>query len=528
MRKATRSSPPPIAPRSALQEKFKRMQYVPELAALASQPPPLHESASWLADFFSISTSVFQCTQIIFGPLPAEAEWPLQSSGEPLVPVELVRDLAGELNIKAKFPYRAIKLGDACGKTLQRRYPALSQATAQALHCGAFWTIVMPPRAQVDKSLLAMAGMLLDSALLHSLAAGTPPPSLQEKPAEKKYEQYDELPGLLICTPDLQPLYANDALRRWTAPAAPSFSMPPLSDLRSLIKRHWTPHQPAHIDFDLQMQIVAGGKGYVQILPFTVSGMEYVALLVHRGVPLVMAQKELATATIHTALSRLAGGLIHEINNPTTSILNYARLLQMKNISSAETREFTQSIVEEAERMAGLTHNMQLSMGDDAAKVQHVSLNQLLSTVLDLYRSRFSRDRIIIEHVFDNALPEAFCRKDHIVVALILIIQNARLALTTRFADEGNEKILRISTRSIKAGRAHSVQAVIADNGIGVASNIEPLIFTPFFSAWPDNRRAGMGLFVARSIARAHGGDLILLKDLRLKTAFALHLPAGQ
>lgn len=442
------------------------------------------------------------------------------------MPSELIRELVGELNIQAKYPYRSVKLGDARSKALQRRYPSLSQSTLIALHCGAFWTVIMPHRAQVDKSLFALASMLLDGALVHSHATELSPLALPEERVEKNFEQLNELPGLLICTADLQPLYANEVILRWTSTATPSFSTPPLSHLRSLIAQHWTPDQPAHVDFDLQMQIAAGGNGYAQILPFKVSETEYFALLVHRGVPLTVAQNELATATMHTALSRLAGGLIHEINNPTTSILNYARLLQMKNISSAEAQEFTQSIVDETERVAELTHNMQLSVGDDATKLQHVALNQLLSTVLDLHRSRFSRDRIMLEHVFDTTLPEALCRRDQIIVAFMLMLQNARLSLSARFPGDADGKILRINTTSMVLRNARFAQIVIADNGIGIAPNIEPLIFTPFFSAWPDKRRAGMGLFVARSIARAHGGDLVLLSDSRLKTAFALHLPA--
>ncbi len=528
MRKSIRSSPPAVTPDEALQKYSKRMQHVPKLAALASQPPRHQELSKWLAEFFSVSTSALQCSQIIFGPLSASAGWPVQSSGEQLLPSELIREIVEDLNIQAKNPYRSVKLGDAWSKALQRRYPSISQATLQALHCGAFWVIVMPARTQADKSVLSLTTMLLDSALLHSAASDQPSPLQLEEQAGKKFDQQGELPGFLICTADLQPLYANEAILRWFATAAPSFSTPPLSHLHSLIMQHWTHDQPVHIDFDLQMQIAAGGNGYAQILPFTLSEKKYVALLVHRGLPPSVTQKELATATIHSALSRLAGGLIHEINNPTTSILNYARLLQMKSISSAEADEFTQSIVDETERMAALTHNMQLSIGDDAAKLQRVSLNQLLSTVLDLNRSRFSHDRITLEHIFDNALPEALCRKDHLIVALMLIIQNARLGLNARMPGEVEEKILRISTRNIKVGSTHFAQAVIADNGIGIAPDIESLIFTPFFSAWPDHRRAGMGLFVARSIARAHGGDLVLLKTSRLKTAFALHLPAEQ
>ena len=283
MRKSIRSSPPTAPTRHAVREYSKRMQHVPKLAALASQPPRPHELTIWLTDFFSASAYVLQCSQIIFGPLSTNSGWPLQSSGDQLVPSELIRELVGELNIQAKYPYRSVKLGEECSKALQRRYPSLSQATLQALHCGAFWTVVMPPRAQVDKSLLSLAAMLLDSALLHSLASDEPSPlSLQEERVERKFEQQSELPGLLICTADLQPLYANDVLLRWAATTAPSFSTPPLSHLHSLIVQHWTPDQPAHVDFDLQMQIAAGGNGYAQILPFTLSEKKYVALLVHR------------------------------------------------------------------------------------------------------------------------------------------------------------------------------------------------------------------------------------------------------
>ena len=65
----------------------------------------------------------------------------------------------------------------------------------------------------------------------------------------------------------------------------------------------------------------------------------------------------------------------------------------------------------------------------------------------------------------------------------------------------------------------------IADDGPGVPDRVLPRLFQPFGGAGPGG--TGLGLAVARDLARGHGGELELLRTGPEGTAFRLTLPAG-
>ncbi len=83
------------------------------------------------------------------------------------------------------------------------------------------------------------------------------------------------------------------------------------------------------------------------------------------------------------------------------------------------------------------------------------------------------------------------------------------------------------------AARAEPGAAVleVRDRGIGIAAEDLPRLFTPFFRT--DRSRArntggvGLGLALARRIARAHGGDVEVESQVDQGTTFRVRLPAG-
>lgn len=72
---------------------------------------------------------------------------------------------------------------------------------------------------------------------------------------------------------------------------------------------------------------------------------------------------------------------------------------------------------------------------------------------------------------------------------------------------------------SVAAGPA--LVAQIADTGPGIADPDRTRVLRPFFTTKPHG--FGIGLSLARRIARAHGGDLLLLPTM--PTTFEIALP---
>jgi signal transduction histidine kinase len=77
----------------------------------------------------------------------------------------------------------------------------------------------------------------------------------------------------------------------------------------------------------------------------------------------------------------------------------------------------------------------------------------------------------------------------------------------------------------VDAQRQNNKVAIdIADNGPGVPEAVLPSLFEPF-SRRGRSEGSGLGLAIARELARAHGGDVSVLKTGAEGTVFRLTLP---
>jgi len=108
------------------------------------------------------------------------------------------------------------------------------------------------------------------------------------------------------------------------------------------------------------------------------------------------------------------------------------------------------------------------------------------------------------------------CREVQIAQAILNLLQNAFDAVVENRGDKWIE---------IRVGAAgNSVVVSVRDSGPGVPSNIKDRIMEPFFTTKPIGKGMGLGLSLAQSIAKQHGGELTF-GELEGHTCFSLALP---
>ena len=244
-------------------------------------------------------------------------------------------------------------------------------------------------------------------------------------------------------------------------------------------------------------------------------------------------------AKLHTSIdthdrvsvfAALGTGLAHDLSQPLTAARNFiARARMGFTASGDEVRTTLERADHEISRAVSVIHHLRdfARQGKPTCKAQSMQpiiddVHQLLDPALRGANVRYNGPAIdTVEHL---ELPV-----DEIFVQQILrnLVTNAMDAFGDSEADdELHEVFVRVN-----ADHDEYVDIEVSDNGPGIAEDVE--IFEPFMTTKSEG--VGLGLAVSRTLARSHGGDLLLLDrgraansdDRDARTTFALRLPRG-
>lgn len=220
-------------------------------------------------------------------------------------------------------------------------------------------------------------------------------------------------------------------------------------------------------------------------------------------------------------LSEMAAGIAHEINNPLTSVIGNASMLDHEMNSEEQIgplmKKRVSKIISNANRIAKVVSGLKLFAKDgEKEAIENVKLESVVQEALGLCLQRFINSDIKVE--VDN-LPdlEIQCRHIQVAQALLNILTNAYDAVI-----EKDEKWIRISSK-IDGDR---VLVLVTDSGCGISKDLQSHLFNPFFSTKEVAVRSGLGLSVARSVIESNHGDLYY--DATAKnTTFVIALPCN-
>ncbi len=222
-----------------------------------------------------------------------------------------------------------------------------------------------------------------------------------------------------------------------------------------------------------------------------------------------------------SSLGVLAGGVVHELNNTLTPIINYAKL-GLRNPDPAYRERALTRILDAGQRAAAITGGM-LGLSRPGRDPNHrvpVDLHRLVKEVVLLINKDLARNKVRLE-VQLMGRPFARVNPAQIQQVLINLLINARQAMP-----EGGVVNLRLTPDA--AGRLAELS--VTDHGIGIAPGNLRRIFEPFFSTktGPDASGlggTGLGLSVCRDIVEAHHGRLRAESRLGQGSTFTLLLP---
>ena len=221
----------------------------------------------------------------------------------------------------------------------------------------------------------------------------------------------------------------------------------------------------------------------------------------------------------HQAVRDLIRGLAHEIKNPLGGLRGAAQLLE-REISDPALFEYTQIIIDEADRLQALVDRM---LGPNKLpQISKVNIHILLERVRHLVLAE-SGEKLLIERDYDPSIPELSVDSDRMIQALLNIVRNASRAVEKM--DNGRITLRTRILRQFTIGQfRHRLVAQIAieDNGPGIPESIREKLFYPMVTA--SDGGMGLGLSISQSLINQHGG-LVECQSEPGKTVFEVLLP---
>jgi signal transduction histidine kinase len=215
-------------------------------------------------------------------------------------------------------------------------------------------------------------------------------------------------------------------------------------------------------------------------------------------------------------IARLVAGAAHEVNNALQVIGGSAELLQNRTDLPEPVQKTLARIRDQAARAASaMTGVVALSRAQPDVGTFLVDMCDVASRAVDLRRYSIGRADLTVRLDVPSMPQLVNGHRLHLLQAALNMIQNAEQALAPRRAgqihvevvDDGGHVVLRVS-----------------DDGPGVPAADADRIFQPFVTSQPRPESTGLGLPVAREIAKAHLGSLDL-EPATTGASFRLRVP---
>jgi PAS domain S-box-containing protein len=335
---------------------------------------------------------------------------------------------------------------------------------------------------------------------------------------------------VLVIAPNHQILDANDALlkkvglsreeivgrncfevtHRYGGPCSEGSCPCPLKETLTSLKPFSTTH--VHYDKDHEERLVSISC-YPMVGPKGIIGAVEIAKDITRDVQMqrsMMQQEKLAS------IGRLSAGVAHEINNPLTTVLTTAMLLQEEADPEAPLFQELETIVKETIRCRSIVTALLDFARQKPPQMKKSSINDIVSGTLKLTRKQSAFKDIELSVSLDPAVPDIWLDPHQITQALINLVVNA-----IESTEAGGS--ITISTALEPGGRNARID--VRDTGTGIPPERLRQVFEPFFTTKESG--TGLGLSIAHGIIVQHNGRIDVASQPQQGTTFTITLPVG-
>ena len=220
-------------------------------------------------------------------------------------------------------------------------------------------------------------------------------------------------------------------------------------------------------------------------------------------------------------MGEMATGIAHELNQPLSAIMNYAkgsaRRIKYNPEETGSILQALDKIAVQANRAGEIIKRMRGMLGKQPSIRDAADLNSLVLEVCSFIEFEARKNQVNIELDLN---PEPLAVQVDLVQIEQVVLNIVRNALDVLEDVVDTEKLV-----SIKTGRRENgmVYVSITDNGPGMLLETREQLFHPFFTT--KDSGMGMGLAISQTIIDDHQGNIKVDSSPGKGTSFIIELP---
>ncbi len=216
------------------------------------------------------------------------------------------------------------------------------------------------------------------------------------------------------------------------------------------------------------------------------------------------------------SLGEMAARVAHEVGNPLSIIVGYAKML-LKKCDHEEDRKLLQRVSEAALRINDLTRRLLMYSRPSPREEQDVDINHIIDDSLAMMEHQFKEEK-------NYKTVKRLSPRIRLITGSTERLQQVFVNLfLNAFQAMPGGGTLTVSTETTTDGR--HVQVKIRDTGQGISAEDLPRIFDPFFSTKSREEGTGLGLSITHRIITDHQGSIKAESVKDRGTTFTILLP---
>jgi len=234
-----------------------------------------------------------------------------------------------------------------------------------------------------------------------------------------------------------------------------------------------------------------------------------------------LLRHELSHVARAAVMGQLTASLTHQLNQPVAAALSNAEaiqsMLESEHPDLEELRAAISDVVQDNLRAGDVIKGLRLFFRKDQIQKIPVDLGQLVADVVRMLGSDALFRNASLTFESPPSLPLIVGDRVQLQQAILNLILNAFDAV------EGGDA-RQVSANVFVDGDC--LKVTVCDSGKGIDPATVPRMYEPFFTTKPTGM--GMGLAIAQSIVRAHGGSLTARRNADRGSTFEISFPARE